>query len=139
MLEHHGAASPLDEVRPVTDTQTIREIISAVLGVHVATAIHEYVLDIVGATRSHENIRLGASPRAALHLVRASRARAAMNGRDYVIPDDVQALAAPVLAHRLVFSGRSGVASHEVARTAESVIESILRQVPPPERAHQGR
>lgn len=139
MLEHHGATSPLDEVRPVTDTQTIRRLISTVLGVHVAVDIHEYVLDIIGATRSHESIRLGASPRAALHLVRACRARAAMSGRDYVIPDDVQALAAPILAHRLVFSGRSGIASHESARAAESVIGSILRQVPLPERAHQDR
>lgn len=139
MLEYHGATSPLDEVRPVTDTQTIRRLISTVLGVHVAVDIHEYVLDIIGATRSHESIRLGASPRAALHLVRACRARAAMSGRDYVIPDDVQALAAPILAHRLVFSGRSGIASHESARAAESVIGSILRQVPLPERAHQDR
>ena len=139
MLEHHGAASPLDEVTPVTDAVTVRGLISAVLGVHVATDIHEYVLDIVAATRSHESIRLGASPRAALHLVRACRARAAMNGRDYVIPDDVQALAALVLAHRLVLSGRSGVASHDTARAAESLVNSIMRQVPLPERTHQDR
>lgn len=139
MLEHHGAASPLDEVTPVTDAVTVRGLISAVLGVHVATDIHEYVLDIVAATRSHESIRLGASPRAALHLVRACRARAAMNGRDYVIPDDVQALAALVLAHRLVLSGRSGAASHDTARAAESLVNSIMRQVPLPERTHQDR
>ena len=72
-------------------------------------------------------------------LATAARARAVLEGRDYVIPDDVQALAAPILAHRLVFSGRSGIASHESARAAESVIESILRQVPLPERAHQDR
>ena len=124
MLEHHGAASPLDEVTPVTDAVTVRGLISAVLGVHVATDIHEYVLDIVAATRSHESIR---------------RARAAMNGRDYVIPDDVQALAALVLAHRLVLSGRSGVASHDTARAAESLVNSIMRQVPLPERTHQDR
>ena len=64
---------------------------------------------------------------------------ALQEGRTYVIPDDVQALAAPILAHRLVFSGRSGIASHESARAAESVIGSILRQVPLPERAHQDR
>ncbi|MSS45838.1 MoxR family ATPase [Cutibacterium sp. WCA-380-WT-3A] len=134
MLEHHSAASPLDEIMPVTDAQTIRAIISTVRGVHVSTAIAEYVLDIISATRSHQSIRLGASPRATLHLVRACRARAAMSGRDYVIPDDVQALAVPILAHRLIFSGRSGVPSHETAHAAESVIESILRQTPLPER-----
>ncbi|WP_408640128.1 AAA family ATPase [Cutibacterium equinum] len=139
MLEHHGAASPLDQTTPVTDAATVRSLISAVLGVHVARDIHEYVLDIVAATRSHESIRLGASPRAALHLVRACRARAAMSGRAYVIPDDVQALAAPILAHRLVFTGRSGVASHDTARAAESVIDSILRQVRVPERTDQDR
>ncbi|MDO4411631.1 MoxR family ATPase [Cutibacterium sp.] len=139
MLEHHGAASPLDQVIPVTDAAEVRNLISAVLKVHVATDIHEYVLDIVAATRHHESIRLGASPRAALHLIRACRARAAMSGRGYVIPDDVQALASPILAHRLVLSGRSGAARHGTTQAAESVIDSILRQVPLPERTHQDR
>ncbi|MGK2350433.1 AAA family ATPase [Cutibacterium sp. V947] len=139
MLEHHGAASPLGEATPVTDAETVRSLISAVLKVHVATDIHGYVLDIVAATRSHESIRLGASPRAALHLIRACRARAAMSGRDYVIPDDVQVLAAPILAHRLVLSGRSGVGNRDTARTSESLIDSILRQVPLPKRTHEDR
>jgi MoxR-like ATPase len=68
---------------------------------HVAEPVRQYAVSLVAATRTHPELRLGASPRATLHLVCACRAYAALDGRDYVIPDDVQALAVPVLAHRL--------------------------------------
>lgn len=138
MLEHHGAASPLDAVRPVADALAIQQCQALVSTVHVAPAINEYVLDIVEATRQADEVRLGASPRAALHLVRACRARAALSGRTYVIPDDVQALAVPVLAHRLVLHRSAGVGQGE-GSAEEAMIASVMRHVAVPSRTRRNR
>ena len=89
MIETHGAASPLDDVKPVAHASDIRDLAAAVRGVMVSDLLKQYVISLVNATRSNEELRLGASPRATLHLLRASRAWAALDGRDYVIPDDV--------------------------------------------------
>jgi MoxR-like ATPase len=102
MLNLHAASSPLDKLVPVTDAAHVRALSQAVRGVHVSESIHRYVIDLVTGTRTHPDLRLGASPRATLQLVRACRAYAALDRRDYVTPDDVQALALPVLAHRLL-------------------------------------
>jgi MoxR-like ATPase len=96
--------------------------------VHVAKAIREYVVSLVNATRSSSELRLGASPRATLHLLRASRAYAALDGRDFVIPDDVQILAGPVLAHRLLPTPEALV-SHELP---ERVLQRIVERLPLP-------
>jgi len=96
--------------------------------VHVAEALKQYVITLVGATRSAPDLRLGASPRAALHLLRATRARAALDGRDFVIPDDVQALAGPVLAHRLLPTAEAMVER----QFPEQVLAAIVEQVPLP-------
>jgi len=89
----------------------------------VASQVKEYIISLCAATRTASELRLGASPRAALQLLRASRARAALDGRDYVIPDDVQALAGPVLAHRLLPTAEALVErklpEHVVARIVE--------------------
>ena len=92
--------------------------------VHLSAPLREYVINLVTATRSHPDLRLGASPRATMHLAHACRAYAALDGRDYVIPDDVQALAVPVLAHRLL------PAATVPRRTPEQVIADLLRQLP---------
>jgi MoxR-like ATPase len=102
MLDWHGSASPLDDLKPVAHATDVRALIAAVRRIHVAPPIRQYVINLVSATRSSPELRLGASPRAALHLLRASRAFAALEGRDFVIPDDVQMLSGPVLAHRLL-------------------------------------
>ncbi len=99
-------------------------------GVHVAQSIRQYVIGLVNATRSSPDLRLGASPRATLHLLRASRAYAALDGRDFVIPDDVQALAGPVLAHRLLPTPEALV-SHELP---EHVLERLVDRLPLPAR-----
>jgi len=93
MLDAHGSSSPLDTLEPVAQAEDIRELITAVRNVHVAEALKQYVIRLVNATRASPELRLGASPRATLHLLRAGRARAALDGRDFVIPDDMQALA----------------------------------------------
>jgi MoxR-like ATPase len=101
MLEAHSVSSPLDQLVPVIDAAGVRALSGAVRDVYVSAVVREYAVGLVAATRTHPDLRLGASPRATLHVMRACRAYAALNGRDYAIPDDVQALAVPVLAHRL--------------------------------------
>jgi MoxR-like ATPase len=129
MLEAHGSSSPLEALEPVARAEDMRELIAAVRRVHVADALKQYVIRLVTATRSAPELRLGASPRATLHLLRASRARAALDGRDFVIPDDVQALALPVLAHRLLPSAEAMVAR----QLPEQVLAAIVGQVPLPQ------
>ncbi len=122
--------SPLDVLEPVAHGSDIRALIAAVRGVHVAQSIRQYVISLVSATRSSAELRLGASPRATLHLLRASRAYAALDGRDFVIPDDVQALAGPVLAHRLLPTPEALV-SHELP---ERVLDRLVERLPLPSR-----
>jgi MoxR-like ATPase len=129
MLDAHGSSSPLEALEPVARAEDMRELIAAVRKVHVADVLKQYVIKLVTATRSTPELRLGASPRATLHLLRASRARAALDGRDFVIPDDVQALALPVLAHRLLPSAEALVAR----QLPEQVMATIVGQVPLPQ------
>ena len=129
MLDAHGSSSPLEALEPVARAEDMRQLIAAVRKVHVADALKQYVIKLVTATRSTPELRLGASPRATLHLLRASRARAALDGRDFVIPDDVQALALPVLAHRLLPSAEALVAR----QLPEQVLAAIVGQVPLPQ------
>ena len=128
MLDTHGSSSPLDQVKPVATSRDVRELIAAVRGVLVAGQVKEYIIALAAATRSAPELRLGASPRAALQLLRASRARAALDGRDYVIPDDVQALAAPVLAHRLLPTAESLVER----KLPEQIVAQLVEQTPLP-------
>jgi MoxR-like ATPase len=129
MLDAHGSSSPLEALEPVAMAEDMRDLIAAVRNVHVAEALKQYVISLVTATRSTPELRLGASPRATLHLLRASRARAALDGRDFVIPDDVQTLALPVLAHRLLPSAEALVAR----QLPEQVLATIVGQVPLPQ------
>jgi MoxR-like ATPase len=130
MLDSHGSSSPLDHLKPVAHASDIRELVAAVREVHVSTAIRQYIIDLVNATRTSAELRLGASPRAALHLLRASRAFAALDERDFVIPDDVQALAVPVLAHRLLPSAEAMVGRE----LPDQVLSGIIRRLPLPGR-----
>ncbi len=121
MLDLHSASSPLDRLVPVANATELRALTHAVRNVHLAEPVRRYAVNLVAATRTHPGLRLGASPRATLHLVRACRAYAALDGRDYVIPDDVQALAMPVLAHRLF-----------PAAQAEQVLADLVNVIPLP-------
>lgn len=102
MLDVHGAVSPLDDLQPVAHAHDVLKLIDTVRQVHVAEPVRRYAVELVSATRNHPDIRLGASPRATLHLLRAAKATAALSGREYALPDDVRSLAVPVLAHRLL-------------------------------------
>jgi MoxR-like ATPase len=129
MLDSHSAANPLDDLEPVADAAEIAKLIDIVHSVHVSEPVKQYAIDITSATRRSPELRLGASPRASLHLVRAARAHAALETRDYVIPDDLQTLAVPVLAHRLI----TGLEAQMGGRSAEQIVTSLLRSIPVPE------
>jgi len=128
MLDTHGSSSPLDSLKPVATAVDVRQLIGAVRGVLVTAQVKEYIIALAAATRSAPELRLGASPRAALQLLRASRARAALDGRDYVIPDDIQALIIPVFAHRLLPTAEALVERH----LPEQVVARIVAQTPLP-------
>lgn len=131
MLRHHGGQPPLAALRPVTDAETVNQLVQAVTTVYVAPALEEYIVRVVGATRTTRDLRLGASPRSSLQLLRACRALAAISGRDYVTPDDVAALAVPVLAHRVLASTEAQLAKRSVG----DIIGSCLRSIPIPDRS----
>ena len=125
MIDSHGTGDPLEKMRPVTDAATIRGLVEAVKDVYVSPAVKEYIVGIVNATRNTRDLRLGASPRATLQLVRASRAYAALSGRDYVNPDDVAALAVSVLAHRVLPSTEAQLARKSVADVVSHAVRSV--------------
>jgi len=128
MLDTHGSSSPLDQLKPVAAAPDVRELIRAVRGVLVSSQVKEYIIALAAATRAAPELRLGASPRSALHLLRASKARAALDGREYVIPDDVQALAVPVLAHRLLPTAEALVER----QLPEQVVAKLVAELPLP-------
>ncbi|GAB3697774.1 MoxR family ATPase [Mariniluteicoccus flavus] len=130
MLEHHGSKDPLRVLKPVTDAASIQGLIDACKTVYVAPAVKEYLIEVVSATRQSRELRLGASPRSSLQLLRASRAHAALQGRDYVSPDDVAFLSGPVLSHRVLPSTDAQLARHSV----NDIIAAIVRSVPVPDK-----
>ena len=132
MLEGHTAHNPLDDLEPVTDAVEINKLIGIVTQVHVSQAVQRYTVALASATRRTSELSLGASPRASLHLVRAAKAYAAMQSRDYVLPDDVLGLAPSVLTHRLLPSVEAAMGG----RTTASILESIIASVPVPEGSH---
>ena len=128
MLERFRAADPLAAVQPVVSPEDVLAVREVVRSVHVSGDVARYVVALTRATRESELVRLGASPRASLALQRAAQAVAALDGRDYVVPDDVQGVAAPVLAHRLLLA-RDAVVE---GRTAEAVVGEVVGAVPVP-------
>lgn len=126
MLETHQAASPLVKVTPVVTAGDVAAMIATVQQVHVSTAIKEYTVAIGRATRDSARLRLGASPRSLLQLLRAAKATAALDGRDFVLPDDVVDVAESVLAHRIILD-RKAASSGD---TPQTVLRGILASLP---------
>lgn len=129
MLDAHGAHDPLFDLEPVSDDKTVRRLIATAREVHVADPVKQYAVNLVNATRESADLRLGASPRATLHLVRTARAIAALEGREYVLPDDLQALAVPVLAHRIISTADAQLSR----RTTDAIIADLVHKLPVPE------
>ncbi|MEP6972710.1 MAG: AAA family ATPase [Actinomycetota bacterium] len=128
LLASHSAGTPLTEIGPVNDAPGVAEMIEQAQLVHVAPAIRRYIVDIVEATRRHSDIYLGASPRASIMILRASRAMAAADERDYVIPDDVKSLAIPSLAHRIIVTADAVMSG----RAPQVILAEILAEVTVP-------
>jgi MoxR-like ATPase len=128
MLDSHTRTNPLDDLEPVTDAATIAKLVDIVTRVHVAPAVQRYAVSLTTATRRSPDLLLGASPRATLHLVRAAKAAAAMDGREYVVPDDVRDLAVQVLAHRLLPTVEAAMGG----RTATMALQALVDSVPMP-------
>jgi MoxR-like ATPase len=128
IVRRFRTARPLEEIGPVLPASEISEMGAICRQVFLSEAVEEYVIDLMRATRDHPSLALGASPRATLALVHASQALAAINGRHYVLPDDVKVLAAPVLEHRLIVATRGQLAGH----SSSGVIAEILATVPAP-------
>ena len=125
MLRQREQGSPLDRLRPVVTIDRLRRMILTVREVYVSPAVEQYVVAIAAGTRADRELRLGASPRATLQLVRAAKARAALDGRDFVLPDDIDALAVPVLAHRLMPAKSTGGYGREaLADIAARIVQS---------------
>ena len=128
MLERLRTSHPIDSLKPVTTAAEIIACQKAVREVHVDPKVRDYILKIVHASREHDDIALGGSPRASIALYRASQAMAAVRGHDFVLPDDVKRMAAPVLGHRLIVRPESRLRKV----TAGQVIDEILTEVPVP-------
>lgn len=128
IYDTHSGVSPLDNLQEVLSIEDLMEIQKAAIDVYVAPALYEYVAQLSNASRQHPQVKLGISPRGALMLVQAAKGRALLQGRNYVIPDDIQFLAPYCLAHRLIL--------HQDAELSdiseEQVIRDILKSTPIP-------
>ena len=112
----------------MTDAAAVHNMIMAVRSVHVADAVKQYAVNIVTATRESPDLRLGASPRATLQLLRTARAVAAIEGREFVLPDDLQALAVPVMAHRIIPTAEAQLGR----RTTDAIMSDLVHRLPLP-------
>ncbi|HYT37309.1 MAG TPA: MoxR family ATPase [Ktedonobacteraceae bacterium] len=128
ILDTHQYHHPLDDLEQIMIAEELVLIQRQIRSIHVDPSIREYIVAIANATRNHNNIYLGSSPRGSLALYRASQALAAIRGRGYVIPDDVKLLTKPTLAHRLIVTPAARVR----AITSTSVLDEILQSVPVP-------
>ncbi|MHC5037198.1 MAG: AAA family ATPase [Planctomycetota bacterium] len=129
VLDDQKTSHPIDAVEPVAQSQDIVGLQEAVREIKVAASVAEYIVDLAEATRKAPQILLGASPRASLALFRASQALAFIEGRDYVLPDDVKRLAVPVLAHRLI---EKDAFEKGIRNRADRVVRDLLEKTPVP-------
>lgn len=125
MLRNLGDEIPFGQVRPVTNAQELVEAQRQISQVHLSDAVADYIVALAAATRSHPQLKMGASPRATRGLYRAAKVWAAMEGRDFVTPDDVKTLAAPVLEHRLILDSGARFSGVSVSAILDDVLERL--------------
>jgi len=128
ILDRFREEDPLLKLEAVAHPEEVAQLQQARKGIHISDPIREYITDIVRATRAHPSLRLGASPRGSLGLMRAGQALAALRERDYVLPDDIKLLVLPVLSHRLILKEEERLRGE----TPEHLLEEIVRQIPVP-------
>ena len=122
ILKDRGYGNPLDQVEPIMTREELVQTIQTVADTYIADSVYDYIARLAEATRNHPMIRLGISPRGALALCRVAKARAFVNKRDFVIPEDVRQSAKDVFAHRLMLSSKARLNEY----TAETLVEEIL-------------
>ncbi len=125
MVRRQKLAHPLESLERVISVEELLEVQMAVKGVEVSSEIEDYIVNIVNATRSHGELYLGASPRGSLGLYRTAQARAALEGRGYVIPDDVKALAASVLSHRMILGSAARIREVNTLVIVDEILNSV--------------
>jgi MoxR-like ATPase len=130
ILDEQKRVHPLEEIGQVLSVEELRELQSMVREVYVDSAVSDYIVRLVGATRSHPEVYLGASPRGSLALYKAGQAFAALQGRDYVIPDDVKTVAGPALAHRIIVKTAATMRDVEPLQIVEELLDSIAVESP---------
>nr|MBQ4318937.1 MoxR family ATPase [Clostridia bacterium] len=129
ILDDYISQPPLVSLESVATKEDVIAVMEDVKKIHVSDAVKEYIVAIANATRESERIRLGVSPRGTLAMMKAAQAYAAVEGRDYVLPDDVKRIAIPVLSHRIISRSQSTV---RLVESNENIVEYILDKVPAP-------
>jgi MoxR-like ATPase len=129
MVQQRERVSPLDVLKPLVTLVDLRRMIASVRAVYTAEAVERYAVALVQATRVHPDVRLGASPRATLQLMRAAKSWAALSGREFVVPDDIDAMSGPVLGHRIILAGRAGAGA---VSAAYDVVADVVSSTPVP-------
>ena len=125
ILGRYEQADPLADLAPVTSGDAVLAIQRAIRTMPLANPVRRYIVDLVRATRAHDDVQLGASPRASLALHRGAQALAALRGRDFVRPDDVKELAAPVLGHRLILAPEVRLRGRSPAQVVRTIVERV--------------
>ena len=128
MIGEQQLAHPLDSLEVVVDIADLLAVQQAVRRVEVSAELRRYILDLIGATRKHPEVYLGASPRGSLALFRTAQTRAAILGREFVLPDDIKVMAVPTLAHRILVGSSARIRDVD----ARSIVQDILSSVPVP-------
>ena len=128
MMDSQQYVHPVEAIGQVVDVEELLEARETVKGIYIDDSVKEYIVAVVGETRKHSDVYLGASPRGSLALYKTSQARAALLGRDYVIPDDIKALAQVTLSHRLIISPSARIKNVD----PKAVVEEIISSVPVP-------
>jgi MoxR-like ATPase len=126
ILDEQKRVHPIESIQQVLDVDELRQMQAGIKEVYVDQAVAEYIVRLVTATREHPDVYLGASPRGSINLYRSAQAFAAMEGRDYVIPDDIKSLAVAILAHRLIVKSQASLREIDPDR----IVREILAQVP---------
>jgi MoxR-like ATPase len=135
MVRSQQSAHPITSLEPVSSPEELVAMQESIGNIHVSDVLLDYVVKIINFTRTHNELMLGASPRCTLALVRCSQARAALQGRDYILPDDIKALAVPVLSHRLIASSESLMRG----RKPDTLVRELLKIVDVPVEAVKGK
>ncbi|HOO75285.1 MAG TPA: MoxR family ATPase [Tepiditoga sp.] len=125
MLSSQQKSHPIDSIKPVAEKEEIKKAFDEIKNVTVSDNIKEYIVNIVNETRDHKDILVGASPRGSINLMNLSRAVAAMEGRDFVIPDDIKELSEYVLGHRIMLTAEARLKRVNVSETVKRILHNV--------------